>query len=110
MRFILCPLCIQSLAKQVTKENLDSGLVYPPLNDIRQVSTKIAIDLTHFFYENNLASTYPEPQDKKEFVCSQLYSTEYESFMPDLYDWPPQSVQCTYEDGNVVCRRVTEQK
>jgi hypothetical protein len=91
----------------VTKENLDDGLVYPPLNDIREVSTRIAIDLAKFVYKAGLASTYPEPENKEEFVRSQQFSTDYESFLPDLYDWPPPGIKCTYEDGNVVCRKVS---
>eukprot|EP00914_Ancora_sagittata_P009247 GHVO01017770.1.p1 GENE.GHVO01017770.1~~GHVO01017770.1.p1 ORF type:complete len:558 (+),score=78.50 GHVO01017770.1:206-1675(+) len=67
----------ESLAAQVTKENLENGLVYPPLNDIREVSTRIAVDLAKFVYEAGLAATYPEPENKEEFVRSQLYNTDY---------------------------------
>ena len=72
----------------VTKENLDEGRLYPPLGKIREVSTKIAIKIAEYTYANKMASHYPEPEDKEQFIISQLYSTEYESFVPDVYDWP----------------------
>jgi len=78
----------QVLAEMVTKKDLDEGRIYPPLSQIREVSTRIAIKIAEYAYAHQMASHYPEPEDKSEFIRSQLYSTEYESFLPDLYDWP----------------------
>lgn len=39
-------------------------------------------------YNDNNATFYPEPEDKEEFVRSQMYSTDYESFLLDSYSWP----------------------
>jgi len=72
----------------VTKENLDEGRLYPPLSKICDVSNKIAIKIAEYTYANKMASHYPEPEDKEQFITSQLYSTDYESFVPDVYDWP----------------------
>ena len=77
----------------MTKEDLAEGRVYPPLNTIREVSTLIAVKIAEYVYQNNMASHYPEPADKDTFIRSQLYSTCYESFVPDTWEWPntPQS-------------------
>jgi len=35
-----------------------------------------------------LASTYPEPQDKRKWLEDQLYNFNYESSMPVTWTWP----------------------
>ena len=72
----------------MNQENLDEGRVYPPLSNIRDVSIKIAVKIAEFCYKKNLAAHYPEPEDKAAYIRSQLYSTEYESFIPMMYNWP----------------------
>ena len=83
---------MQVLAATVTEENLKEGRVYPPLSDIQKVSLDIAVAVVEQAYENKMAAVYPEPSDKLAFVKSQMYCTDYESFLPDLYDWPQQAV------------------
>ena len=72
----------------VTEEHLAEGRVYPPLSDIQQVSTKIATYIVEYSYQHGLASHYPEPADKEEYVRSNQYSTDYESFIPPTWTWP----------------------
>jgi len=81
----------QRLASIVTDKDLSEGRVYPPLSDIRAVSIAIATDLVEFAYKNKIAFLYPEPEDKAAFIKSMLYSTEYESFLPEVYNWPENS-------------------
>ncbi|XP_072353518.1 NAD-dependent malic enzyme, mitochondrial isoform X2 [Scyliorhinus torazame] len=78
----------KALAKQVTDAELSKGCLYPPLAKIQEVSVKTAVEITEYLYENNMASEFPEPQDKKEFFLSKMWKTDYESFLPDIYDWP----------------------
>lgn len=78
----------QTCSGLVTDAHLAEGRVYPPLSDIQEISLKIATDLGKYVYEKDLASRYPEPEDKKEFIWNSLYSTDYESFEPDVWDWP----------------------
>ncbi|XP_075931155.1 NAD-dependent malic enzyme, mitochondrial isoform X3 [Petromyzon marinus] len=78
----------KTLAEQVTEESLSQGLLYPPLSDIQEVSINIAVKVSQFVYANNMAFHYPEPHDKDAYVRSKLYTTEYDSFLPDIYDWP----------------------
>jgi malate dehydrogenase (oxaloacetate-decarboxylating)(NADP+) len=72
----------------VTDADLNEGRVYPPLNTIREVSTKLAAHIIEYAYEEGLATTYPEPDDKLEFVRENQFSTDYESFIPITYPWP----------------------
>ena len=72
----------------VTEENLAEGRVYPPLHDIRQVSTQIAAHIVEYSYRNNMAAYYPEPENKIEFIKKHQYSTDYDSFVPITYPWP----------------------
>lgn len=39
-------------------------------------------------YFLGLASTYPEPSDKKSYIRKQLYNFNYESAMPVTWKWP----------------------
>lgn len=83
----------QALADLVTKKDLAEGRVYPPLSQIRDVSTQIAARLVEYAYRNNLAYHVPEPQDKIQFIISHQYDSEYEEFVPPLYDWPGHSTK-----------------
>jgi malate dehydrogenase (oxaloacetate-decarboxylating)(NADP+) len=78
----------QCLAKQVTDGDLAEGRVYPPLTKIREVSLQIAVKVAQYVYQEKLATHYPEPKDKDAFIRSKLFSTDYESFLPDIYEWP----------------------
>lgn len=77
-----------ALADMVSQEDLDSGNLYPPLQDIQKCSLTIAMEVMKYAYENDLASVFPEPKDHKEFVKAQLYDTSYKPSIPPVYDWP----------------------
>ena len=76
------------LAECVTEDSLAESRIYPPLDKIGAVSLKIAVAITKLAYQEGLAGLYPEPCNKKEFVKLNMYKTEYETFLPDCYDWP----------------------
>ncbi|MEE6473048.1 hypothetical protein FKM82_009832 [Ascaphus truei] len=82
----------EAIAEEVTAEHLAEGRLYPPLSTIREVSLKIAVRIVEYAYRNNLASWYPEPEDKKSFVKSLIYSPDYDSFTIDNYQWPGQAM------------------
>ncbi|XP_073425347.1 NADP-dependent malic enzyme, mitochondrial isoform X1 [Dendrobates tinctorius] len=83
----------EAIAEDVTAENLAEGRLYPPLSTIREVSFKIAVRIVDYAYKNNLASWYPEPQDKEAFVNSLVYSPDYDSFTIDNYLWPENAME-----------------
>ena len=84
----VCVCVCQALAGMVSEEDLAEGRIYPPLRLVREVSTGIATSLVEYAYEHGLASAYPEPHDKEDFVRQHQYSTEYEDFVPNVYAWP----------------------
>lgn len=53
--FIPCcayfPVPAQALAAQVTQENFDKGLIYPPFSNIRKISAQIAANVAAKAYE-----------------------------------------------------------
>ncbi|KAM9320564.1 NADP-dependent malic enzyme, mitochondrial [Gastrophryne carolinensis] len=83
----------EAIAEDVTAEHLAEGRLYPPLSTIREVSLKIAVKIVDYAYKNNLASWYPEPEDKLAFVKSLVYSPDYDSFAIDSYRWPQHAMQ-----------------
>ncbi|XP_033224131.1 NADP-dependent malic enzyme-like isoform X2 [Belonocnema kinseyi] len=76
------------LADMVTDEDLESGNLYPPLNDIKKCSLKIAVKLMEYAYQNSLATVHPEPENYEEFIKAQLYDTAYTTSIPSIYPWP----------------------
>ncbi|XP_074672413.1 NADP-dependent malic enzyme, mitochondrial isoform X2 [Strix aluco] len=83
----------ESIAAEVTEQNLAEGRLYPPLDSIREVSLKIAVKIVDWAYKHGLASWHPEPADKEAFVKQLIYSPDYDSFVIDDYRWPPAAMQ-----------------
>ncbi|KAJ8262714.1 hypothetical protein COCON_G00151710 [Conger conger] len=78
----------KTLAGQVTEQELSEGRLYPPLSNIREVSIHMAVKVVEFVYARGMAFHYPEPLDKFSYVRSVVWDTHYDSFLPDVYDWP----------------------
>lgn len=76
------------LASLLTDEQIKQGRVYPPLTEINEISVKIAIEIANYAYKTGMASMYPEPNDKEDYIRSMLYNFEYNTYKPDVYDWP----------------------
>uniref|UniRef100_A0A8C7Q2E7 Malic enzyme n=1 Tax=Oncorhynchus mykiss TaxID=8022 RepID=A0A8C7Q2E7_ONCMY len=72
---------------ELTDEELAEGRLYPPLSNIREVSVQMAVKVVRFVYANNMAFRYPEPKDKDTFVRSTVWDINYDSFLPDIYEW-----------------------
>jgi malate dehydrogenase (oxaloacetate-decarboxylating)(NADP+) len=70
----------RALAGQVSEEDLDQGLIYPPLTEIREVSAAIAAAVAGVAYRQGLA-TQPEPEDLLAFIEAQMYEPHYESYV-----------------------------
>ncbi|VFV30590.1 nad-dependent malic [Lynx pardinus] len=78
----------KALANQLTDKELAQGRLYPPLADIQEVSINIAIKVTEYLYANKMAFRYPEPEDKAKYIRERIWRSEYDSLLPDVYDWP----------------------
>ncbi|XP_029034746.2 NADP-dependent malic enzyme isoform X2 [Osmia bicornis bicornis] len=78
----------ETLAQIVSDEDLASGNLYPPLQDIQKCSLTIAVEVMKCGYASGLAALHPEPEDYKEFIKAQLYDPTYTSSVPPVYKWP----------------------
>ncbi|KAF3840161.1 hypothetical protein F7725_018878 [Dissostichus mawsoni] len=74
------------------EKDLAEGRLYPPLSSIREVSLKLAVKIIEYAYKHNMATLYPEPSDKKAYVHSLTYSTDYDEFAVASYSWPEDSM------------------
>ncbi|XP_059456373.1 NADP-dependent malic enzyme [Corylus avellana] len=70
----------EALAAQVTQENFDKGLIYPPFTNIREISAQIAAKVACKAYELGLASRLPQPIDMVKCAESCMYSPAYRSY------------------------------
>merc|ERR1711872_1212339 len=80
----------EALADMVSEKDLEVGRLYPPLENIREISVKIATKIAEEAYDDGTASTYPEPKNKEEFIRSTLYDYDYSATasLPVRYAWP----------------------
>ncbi|XP_048859969.1 NAD-dependent malic enzyme, mitochondrial [Brienomyrus brachyistius] len=78
----------KTLAEQLTDKDMEQGRLYPPLSNIREVSLRMAVKIVEYVYAKGMAFRYPEPLDKNSFVRASVWNTQYDSFLPDIYDWP----------------------
>jgi len=69
-----------SLADQVKDSDIERGRVYPPLSDIRQVSSKIAADVAKMAYDNGFTDK-PEPEDVLAEVQAYMYRPVYPHYV-----------------------------
>lgn len=67
-----------ALAEQVSKEDLERGSMYPPLENINEVSLRIAQRTAEWLYAEGYAAVRPEPDDKYLFLKSRLYDASYD--------------------------------
>ena len=66
----------QALAEQVTEQELQSGLLYPPQTDILKTEVSIAVRVADLVFERGLAGV-DRPSDVRVFVEAQLYTPAY---------------------------------
>ncbi|KAG6587994.1 hypothetical protein SDJN03_16559, partial [Cucurbita argyrosperma subsp. sororia] len=67
----------EALAAQVSKENYDKGMIYPPFSSIRKISAHIAANVAAKAYELGLATRRPRPADLVKYAESSMYSPVY---------------------------------
>ena len=66
----------EAVAAQVTEQDFASGLIYPPVRDIRRVSFEAAVKIAGKIYELGLART-KRPRDIRRFIASTMYRPVY---------------------------------
>ncbi|XP_022953374.1 NADP-dependent malic enzyme-like isoform X1 [Cucurbita moschata] len=70
----------EALAAQVTQENLDKGLIFPPFTNIRKISANIAAKVAAKAYELGLAGRLPQPKDLVKHAESCMYTPSYPNY------------------------------
>ncbi|KGN66170.1 NADP-dependent malic enzyme [Cucumis sativus] len=70
----------EALAAQVSEENYDKGLIYPPFTNIRKISANIAANVAAKAYELGLATRLPRPADLVKYAESCMYSPVYRTY------------------------------
>ncbi|CAN1190142.1 NADP-dependent malic enzyme 4, chloroplastic [Linum perenne] len=70
----------EALAAQVSQENLDNGLIYPPFTNIRKISAHIAANVATKAYELGLATRLPKPKDLVAYAESCMYNPTYRHY------------------------------
>jgi malate dehydrogenase (oxaloacetate-decarboxylating)(NADP+) len=70
----------KALAQQVSEADLEQGLIYPPLAEIREVSAAIATAVAEVAYQRGLAGQ-ARPDDLRVHIEAQMYVPRYESYV-----------------------------
>ncbi|CAI8611939.1 unnamed protein product [Vicia faba] len=70
----------EALAEQVTEENFEKGLIFPPFTNIRKISAHIAAKVAAKAYELGLATRLPQPKDLEKFAESCMYTPAYRTY------------------------------
>jgi malate dehydrogenase (oxaloacetate-decarboxylating)(NADP+) len=70
----------RTLASCVSEQDLAQGSLYPPLNQVREVSARIATNVAEIAYRDGLATLEP-PDDLGEYIRGQMYDPRYQSYV-----------------------------
>ncbi|KAF8036239.1 hypothetical protein BT93_C2066 [Corymbia citriodora subsp. variegata] len=70
----------EALASQVSPEDFEKGLIYPPLRNIRKISAQVAANVAKVAYDLGLATRLPRPGNLIEYVESCMYSPVYRNY------------------------------
>jgi malate dehydrogenase (oxaloacetate-decarboxylating)(NADP+) len=70
----------KALAQQVSEDDLERGLVYPRLTEIRTVSAAIAVAVAEVAYQRGLTAQ-PRPDDVSADIEAQMYVPRYRSYV-----------------------------
>lgn len=68
----------KALAETIPQDRLDESCVYPSLNNIREVSVKVALAIARNKYATGQASVLPEPIDLEAHIRSVMYQPAYD--------------------------------
>jgi malate dehydrogenase (oxaloacetate-decarboxylating)(NADP+) len=66
----------EAVAEQISQENFDSGLIYPPISSIRAVSVNVAVRVADEIFSSGLAGI-KRPKDLRKFILSKVYEPVY---------------------------------
>ncbi|MCZ6759100.1 MAG: NAD-dependent malic enzyme, partial [Gemmatimonadetes bacterium] len=70
----------ECLASEVSEETLATGSIYPPLDQLRDVSANIAVVVAEIAFRAGLAEA-DRPEDLNSYVRSIMYEPNYPDFV-----------------------------
>lgn len=70
----------EALASQVTESDRELGLVYPPLQRIRETSAHVAKAVASMAYKLGLATNLPKPHDLLEVAKRLMWRPQYRTY------------------------------
>jgi len=59
----------QSVAKELSEDEVKDGQVYPSLDRIKEISKIVAVDVVKYLFDAELATYRPEPHGKFNLLC-----------------------------------------
>lgn len=72
--------CATSLAGQVKNSDFKKGSLYPPLENIKEVSFQIACEVAERAYEMGIATSLPKPQNLPAFIEAYQDQNNYKRY------------------------------
>ena len=69
-----------AVADQVTPEQLNLGMLFPPQSNMLETEIKVAARVAKVVFDSNLARI-ERPADCDAFIRSHVYKPEYQSFV-----------------------------
>jgi len=66
----------EAVADQITKEDFETGLIYPPVKNIHEVSVNVAIKIAEEIFRSGLARI-KKPKNIRKFILSKMYEPVY---------------------------------
>jgi malate dehydrogenase (oxaloacetate-decarboxylating)(NADP+) len=70
----------RAIGEQVTQEDLDSGLIYPPQSNIFETEVRVATRIAELVFERGL-SPMKRPDDVEGYLRQQVYVPDYKSLV-----------------------------
>jgi len=84
------------LAGCVTEKNIGEGRLYPRLEEIREISIKIAVAIAEESYQDGTAKLFPRPENLEVYLRLHTYKLEYDPVLNETYDWPKEHMKTDF--------------
>jgi malate dehydrogenase (oxaloacetate-decarboxylating)(NADP+) len=75
----------RALAEMVTQEQLEEGMVLPPIKDIRRVSARVAAAVAASGIADGIVTKMPPAGDLHRYMTKHMYEPSYQPIVNDVY-------------------------
>jgi len=66
----------EAVAEQITEKDFSNGLIYPPVNNILEVSVNVAVKIAEEIFNSGLAGI-KRPKNMRKFITGKMYEPVY---------------------------------